>query len=380
MKNILLLAVAIVLALPAFSQSSTTPSTTKKKITIVSKSTDESGKKITKAWVVEGEDPKVMLESMGIEPNVGEVIIEDIPEQEKLFVVRAAGSNEVIEGRLDVLDNIEITSSEPVEVIVTGYQDPLDPTEPMEVIVNTTVEQEGEHGDIKRMVVRRIKESRYHEGSLEKKNCIAMGVFANAIHGQKGVRINSLIENGGAQEAGLKAGDYITKIDDFTIDDYGALTLALGHFNHGDKVNVDYIRDGVSNSKTVTLKDWKELPGFEKYSRPDCITETPAEPEIELRDDGIDGPVQTIEALELQNVSVFPNPTADHISLSFSCEPGEVSVQLADMNGKVVFKDKDENGSGVYNRDISLSNLPAGQYLLCVRQGHKVYTHNISKQ
>jgi len=72
-----------------------------------------------------------------------------------------------------------------------------------------------------------------------------------------GVYIIGLPDNSGAQDAGMKVGDIITKIDGVNITDFADLSVAVGSKRPGDKVQVTYTRNGKETTATVTLKDQK---------------------------------------------------------------------------------------------------------------------------
>lgn len=72
-----------------------------------------------------------------------------------------------------------------------------------------------------------------------------------------GIYITEITKNGGAEDAGLRSGDIITKIDQTTIDSYADLSFAIGSRRQGDKVLVTYLRNGKENTANVTLKDEK---------------------------------------------------------------------------------------------------------------------------
>ncbi|CAD7803679.1 Periplasmic pH-dependent serine endoprotease DegQ [Chryseobacterium aquaeductus] len=72
-----------------------------------------------------------------------------------------------------------------------------------------------------------------------------------------GVYITGFSENSGAEDAGLKSGDIITKVDQTPITDFADLSISVGSKRPGDKVMVSYLRNGKENTTTVTLKDQK---------------------------------------------------------------------------------------------------------------------------
>ena len=188
-----------------------------------------------------------------------------------------------------------------------------------------------------------------------------------------------MIEKGGAQEAGLKAGDVVTKIDEFEVVDFETLHLALAHFKAGDVVTVRYTREEKNQKARVELKDWAALPGHEWRSRTDC-----GEPETitqeEIKDFDNPSSVPSFQPLILEDIRMFPNPTDGAFALSFNVEPGPLTVSITDINGKVIYSENHENRSGVYTRDIDLKGVPQGNYVLTVTQGEKVFTDQISKQ
>lgn len=73
----------------------------------------------------------------------------------------------------------------------------------------------------------------------------------------EGVYLIDVSANGGAEDAGLKSGDIITKVDNTTISSYYDLSFAVGSKRPGDKVAVTYTRNGKQNTTNVTLKDQK---------------------------------------------------------------------------------------------------------------------------
>ncbi|UKB79264.1 trypsin-like peptidase domain-containing protein [Chryseobacterium sp. MEBOG07] len=72
-----------------------------------------------------------------------------------------------------------------------------------------------------------------------------------------GVYVTGFGEKSGAEDAGLKKGDIITKIDSYDITDFADLSMSIGSKRPGDKVQLTYTRDGKVNTTSVTLRDQK---------------------------------------------------------------------------------------------------------------------------
>lgn len=72
-----------------------------------------------------------------------------------------------------------------------------------------------------------------------------------------GIYVTGFGDNSGAEDAGLKTGDIITKIDNTAVTDFADLSVAIGSKRPGDKVAVTYTRNGKENTANVTLRDQK---------------------------------------------------------------------------------------------------------------------------
>ena len=69
--------------------------------------------------------------------------------------------------------------------------------------------------------------------------------FANERHIKqlKGVYINGITENGAAEEAGIKLGDVVTRVENVTIKSTSEFLEQIGKFRPSDKINVTVIRN-----------------------------------------------------------------------------------------------------------------------------------------
>jgi serine protease Do len=79
----------------------------------------------------------------------------------------------------------------------------------------------------------------------------------------KGAEIQTVSKESGAEKAGLKKGDIITKIGDKKIEGSDDLTAAIRDHKPGDKVVVTFLRDGKEQKLTAELGKWK---GFKSYA------------------------------------------------------------------------------------------------------------------
>lgn len=74
-----------------------------------------------------------------------------------------------------------------------------------------------------------------------------------------GLYVQSVVEKGGAEKAGIKKGDIITKIDGKVITRSSLLQETVARMHPGDKLKLTYKRDGKESTVDVTLQDEDSL-------------------------------------------------------------------------------------------------------------------------
>ncbi|WP_461449323.1 Do family serine endopeptidase [Mucilaginibacter sp.] len=69
-----------------------------------------------------------------------------------------------------------------------------------------------------------------------------------------GLYVRELVPGGGAEQAGIKAGDVIVKVEGNPVYESSDLQERVGELQPGDKVHLTVLRDGTEKNFTVTLK------------------------------------------------------------------------------------------------------------------------------
>lgn len=78
----------------------------------------------------------------------------------------------------------------------------------------------------------------------------------------EGVFVNSVVPGGGAYEAGLKAGDVIVGVNQIKVSSIPELQEQIGRHHPGDKVNIQFIRNGTAKFLEITLRDENHRSGL----------------------------------------------------------------------------------------------------------------------
>src|SRR4051812_31901867 len=77
---------------------------------------------------------------------------------------------------------------------------------------------------------------------------------------ENGVKVTEVNKESGAEKAGLKKDDIITKVGKTTITTPQQLIEAVGTYKPNDKVDITYKREGKENKTTATLGENKSAP------------------------------------------------------------------------------------------------------------------------
>jgi serine protease Do len=91
----------------------------------------------------------------------------------------------------------------------------------------------------------------------EDENRAMLGVTTDGV--EKGAKILTINKESGAEKAGLKKGDIITKIDDKKIEESGDVSNAIKAKKPKDKVTITFLRDGKEEKVTAELGKWKGM-------------------------------------------------------------------------------------------------------------------------
>ncbi|WP_027376544.1 trypsin-like peptidase domain-containing protein [Kaistella palustris] len=166
-----------------------------------------------------------------------------------------------------------------------------------------------------------------------------------------GVYLVEVSKNGGAEDAGLRTGDIITKVDNITVSSYYDLSFAVGSKRPGDKVMVTYLRNGKSNTASVTLKDEKGGTSFR--SKADLTVSEKIGAEFEplsekfKTDYGLTSGViarNVVDGLEMSKIGVVDNYIVIEINGKPVNSQKDVDKILQGYTGNVQVKYVDEYG------------------------------------
>ncbi|OKL39083.1 Do family serine endopeptidase [Pontibacter flavimaris] len=158
-----------------------------------------------------------------------------------------------------------------------------------------------------------------------------------------GVYVAAVQENSGAEEAGLKAGDVITAVNDVKVGKSSQLLEQIARYRPGDKVKIAYQRDGKSKSTNVTLKNLENSTELVKRSNAKAVTFDGATFEPVTRQEmsklGITGgaKIKDVADSKFRDTGMKDGFIITRIDKYEVKEPGDVEKHLKNFDGGVVY-------------------------------------------
>lgn len=166
-----------------------------------------------------------------------------------------------------------------------------------------------------------------------------------------GIYVTDVTDHSGAEAAGLRKGDIISKIDNVIITDFADLSLAVGSKRPGDVVAVTYLRNGRETTVNVTLRDQKG--GTAARSRADLTVSEKIGGEFQPLNDGFktryglnSGVIakNVIEGGELSKIGIGDNFIVIEVNGKGVNSQQDVERILKNYSGNVQIKFVDEYG------------------------------------
>ncbi len=250
-----------------------------------------------------------------------------------------------------------------------------------------------------------------------------------------GAHIKRVIPNTSAAEMGIEQNDVVTAINGVSIKSFSELHKLLKTIKPGSQITVDYLRDGNQQQASGTIKSRADHRSRGVISHPREIREklrphglvlphdlnateqspairfTPQSDENSFHQQHIPGAghaevvrevtftisladISDAEAQEFNKrsnntlpsdndlahsgLSVYPNPNKGVFKLNFNLpESGETLVRIYDAQGHEIYFETLNGFSGLFEREINISDKAAGVYYLTVRQDNNAFTKKI---
>ena len=91
--------------------------------------------------------------------------------------------------------------------------------------------------------------------------------------------------------------------------------------------------------------------------------------------------ISSLNDLDVSKFNIYPNPTSDFLTLDFhAVVKGDFTVKIISSNGNQVYEDRILDFNGDYSKNINLSNLAKGNYIIQIHSYDQVVYRKILLQ
>ncbi len=405
----------------------------KKEIIIIKETVDEDGNVTTKKIIRKGDVEDMDMESI----NGEDVEIIEIDGTDDIQIIKLEELEGLSDEMKEKLKNIEVDIDEDqmnrkIKIIMDHEGEDGEPV---------IIEWEGE-GDIPEDIKQKMEEHGVIMNGMDHDNhffgiktsdsppnkaCLGVmigktvenenGVETIRGESDQGVTVLDIIENSGAQEAGLLKDDIITAINGTGVASIHDVLDILKPFEGGATVSIDYLRNNHPAQINATLKACEnkmKIKHFEGHGDNDFEFDKEMNWVIESDDDGEDQGKRTIiikksmknsegegnevaetdtpddviftpsenldQTLELQEFNLYPNPTEGNLTVEFKSEAVPTTVKVLDISGKEIYSEELLDFNGTYKKEINLENAPKGTLMFTIEQNEKVFAEKVMVQ
>lgn len=174
------------------------------------------------------------------------------------------------------------------------------------------------------------------------------------INDLNGVYVNGLSPNGSAEEAGIKEGDIVKKVEGLTVRNVNELQAKIGEYRPGDKVQISLLRDGELIEKEVLLKNLEGSTNIVKDDHLDILKELGAKfsdlSENQLEELELEGGVMVKEIYpgKLKSSGMRPGFIITNVDNQSVKDRKELLDYLSNKEGGVLVQGVYENGRDAY--------------------------------
>jgi hypothetical protein len=88
--------------------------------------------------------------------------------------------------------------------------------------------------------------------------------------------------------------------------------------------------------------------------------------------------INTVSGSVVPYLTIYPNPADDHFTVQYNSQSGDPDyLKIYDVFGKVVYQTTISGGAGEVTKDINLSAISPGVYLVELRSGSSVIANKL---
>jgi hypothetical protein len=172
---------------------------------------------------------------------------------------------------------------------------------------------------------------------------------------------NAVVAQGGPYSNAGSNGTYPQNDVNFTIapnecyklvvsDEYG--DGFTGSYGNG---KIEVLSNGTTVSSITSFTSSEKMDGFQSATN-----------------------LSVVDASDVESMNIYPNPASDKVNVSFEAIGGDYSIEITDLQGRIVTSETHSNLTGNQVIEVNTSSLKTGNYLISIAKDGASFTKLIS--
>lgn len=180
-----------------------------------------------------------------------------------------------------------------------------------------------------------------------------------------GVRISGVIENSGAEAAGIQRSDRILSVNGEMSNFGSQFDRIIKAQEPGTTVALAIDRAGEQIKMNAEIGLWDACGVCRLMTKEDEAVKEAVEKEAVAL---------LSQELELMSFDMYPVPATEELTVSFVAEEAPVQVAIIDVSGKTIAKEEIVDFSGSFTKTYKLADATRGMALITITQNGKTTT------
>ena len=239
-----------------------------------------------------------------------------------------------------------------------------------------------------------------------KQKAACLGVYTEATVGdndRSGASIISFTAESAAKEVQMLENDVITAVNGQRVQDHDDLWAEIAKYKSGDRVRVDYLRNGEKQTVEALLKPCQDKSQVtigdvdadgDQQKRQFSTWNWNSDDQQQMRQNrlitihkGGEGdaaqvtlPAATLPAdrkLQLESFRASAHSAPGQVTVEFRAAPVATVMSLLDGSGRQLFREEMNMFGGEYKQQFDLSEYAKGTIIILVQQGDKSFSGQI---
>lgn len=195
----------------------------------------------------------------------------------------------------------------------------------------------------------------------------------------EGTLVTSVVSGTSAERAQLMGGDRILRMNGQAVNGYEATADFIESKQPGDAVTIEVLRGDqlMTTQATIGSLADKEIYSAQIAYLEQMCEEAANRPDEEENSGKQRSSEKALPQSTTAHLQLFPNPSNTYVMALFESDATPLTIIMTNLEGQSLYNEFIPQFQGIYNKQIDVSNFPAGVYVISFIQDDNVTTKQV---